>query len=514
MGLIKVFKKYFGRNNMNFEKIYEVGNDDGKLIDNKINYCIGTGRLGLALRKEYLDQLKFVQEKLHFKYIRGHGIFSNDIGIYHEYLDNNGINKVDYNFTYLDMIMDSFKSLEIKPFLELGFMPEELSSGKQTVFFWKGNITYPKNENRWIELVKRTLEHLIERYGLDEVLTWPIEVWNEPNGEEFWVNADEKSYFKLFKLTFDAIKDININFKVGGPVISGIEHEKWIEDFVTFCDMEDLNVDFVSRHVYSSFDKETKGHYTYFKLRDVDEVVKEVDTTRKIIDKKIKYRDIPLHITEYNSTYRPDSPIHDTVKNAAYVTDLTLNLMNHADSYSYWTFGDCFEEQGIPFSQFYGGFGLVANHIIPKPTFWAFSFMCNLYKHEVQKSEHSIITKQDEKFRGMIWNYTQNNDVDKLNIKIKLPFNNKKYCVITKMIDENNCNPLKIWHDLGDNPNPDREEIELLKENSVPTINSSQVNDGLLEFSLDKNAVIYFECLPVKELADRGFDYDLIEDYK
>ena len=50
-----------------------------------VDYCIGTGRMGLALQREYFNQLKLVQEKIGFSHIRGHGLFSDDMAIYHEY---------------------------------------------------------------------------------------------------------------------------------------------------------------------------------------------------------------------------------------------------------------------------------------------------------------------------------------------------------------------------------------------------------------------------------------------
>ena len=89
---------------------------------NNVDYCVGTGRLGLALTEEYLKELAFVQEMIGFSYIRGHGLFSDDVSIYHEY-EENGETKVEYNYTYIDRIFDSFLKLNIRPYLELGFMP-------------------------------------------------------------------------------------------------------------------------------------------------------------------------------------------------------------------------------------------------------------------------------------------------------------------------------------------------------------------------------------------------------
>ena len=111
-------------------------------FNNNAFYCIGTGRMGLALQKQYFEQLKLVQEKIGFEHIRGHGLFHDDMAIYREFQpgvpefgphawegrDEKKV-QVESNWTYLDMVMDSYRELNIKPFIELGFMPKQLKSG-------------------------------------------------------------------------------------------------------------------------------------------------------------------------------------------------------------------------------------------------------------------------------------------------------------------------------------------------------------------------------------------------
>ena len=125
------------------KKEYKIDETAACQFKNRAGYCVGTGRMGLALQKEYQEQLKLVQEHIGFKYIRGHGIFSDDMGIYQEYEDENGKIIPEYNFTYLDRVMDSYQEMKIKPFLELGFMPQKMAGGEQTVFYWRGNVTPP-----------------------------------------------------------------------------------------------------------------------------------------------------------------------------------------------------------------------------------------------------------------------------------------------------------------------------------------------------------------------------------
>lgn len=480
-------------------------------FNNNVDYCVGTGRMGLALQKEYMEQLKFVQDGIGFSHIRGHGLFSDDMAIYHEYEENEET-KVEYNFTYLDLVMDSYKEVGLKPFLELGFMPDKLSSDTQTIFYWKGNVTPPKDYKKWCNLVTATLKHLMERYGVEEVITWPIEVWNEPNLPGFWKDANMQEYFKLFEETFNAIKGLDSRFKVGGPAICGVEDELWIDEFMKFIDGKNLPVDFITRHHYTTKEHTFKGHYSYAELEDPEFRFNNLKTTRKIVDSYSKYAGLPIHITEYNTSYSPDCVIHDTNLNAAYLAHHLSRLGDDTTSYSYWTFGDIFEEKGVPFAPFHGGFGMVANHSIPKPTYYTFAFYKKLKGECIFRDDDLIVVKaNDGTFRGIAWNICENKSDEKT---VKLPVSIERevgeYSLIQKIVDESTCNPLKIWHDFGEPRSLSADQIDVLKAAATPLIKSDiLISNGNVEFELEinPNGVIYFELMKCNSTPDRGYEY-------
>lgn len=479
---------------------------------NAADDCIGTGRMGLALTKEYLEQLKLVQEYIGFSHIRGHGLFCDDMAIYQEAEDGTA----EYNFTYLDRVMDSYRELGLAPFLELGFMPEKMASGRQTVFYWKGNVTPPKDYARWTDMVKALLVHLCERYGRSEVVTWPVEVWNEPNLCGFWENADMQEYFRLFTETFKAVKSVDERFRVGGPAVCGGTDEIWISAFMEYCHEQKLPLDFVTRHHYTTDTPEHVGHYGYVNLSEPEDGFANLHTTREIIDRYPEYRGLPIHITEFNTSYIPNCPTHDTNQNAAYIAQQLSRLGDDNETYSYWTFGDVFEEQGVPFTPFHGGFGLVANGGIPKPTFWTFVFFKKLKEKGcvcVYRDEDCVIMqKEDGTFCGVAWNQNRERTGMELDISICLPCAGGRYCVLTKTVDEETCNPLKLWHDLGEPASLSAEQLALLKEAAVPMTTSCTVEaeDAGVEvtFRLQEFGVVYFECIRAERKPDRGYSYE------
>ena len=525
------------------EKKVVITEKSSAFFHNNVDYCIGTGRMGLALTQEYQEQLKLVQEEIGFQHIRGHGLFCDDMAIFQTY-EENGETKVEYNYTYLDRVMDSYRKVGLKPFLELGFMPEKLASGTQTIFYWKGNTTPPKDYEEWCRMVQALLRHLMERYGTDEVVQWPIEVWNEPNLCGFWENADMEEYFKLFHCTFDAIKAVDERFRVGGPAVCGGTDEKWIRAFLEYCRKNKIPVDYVTRHHYTIEQPEHEGHYDYSELMRPEDGFANLQTTRDIIDSFPEYRGLPIHITEFNTSYTPKGVIHDTNLNAAFIAHQLSRLGDVNESYSYWTFGDVFEELGIPFAPFHGGFGLVAEGCIPKPTFWTFAFYKKLQESGgrcVYKDDNLVVLKRPNgNYLGVAWNVAYNekqgNETPaeevrggqdaavgqnaraarewRRKLEIQFPAVEEEYCLLTKIVDEETCNPLKVWHDIGEPAHLTEEQKKLLRESAKPCLKTErkQQHGGSLrvELMLEKNAVIYFELNAGKVNPDRGYRYDKV----
>jgi len=482
--------------------------DNNKRVNfsNHVDFCVGTGRLGLGLTDEYIEELKLCQEEIGFSYIRGHGLFCDDLAIYHEYEEDGEI-KVEYNYTYLDRLFDKYLELNIRPYIELGFMPYKMASGTQTIFYWKGNTTPPRDYKLWTDMVVALLKHLRARYG-EEVLEWPIEVWNEPNLPGFWEKADMQEYFRLFKETFLAIKAYEPAFKVGGPAICGVREVEWMRSFLEFCRENRLAVDTITRHHYTIEFPDNVGHYDYSKLMDDEAGFDNLKTTRDIVNEFEEFRHCPVHITEFNTSYTPKGVIHDTNLNAAFLARQLSRLGDDNEMYSYWTFGDVFEEQGVPFTPFHGGFGLVASGCIPKPTFWTFAFFKQLKKKTascIYRDPDCVIVKTAGGYAGVAWNI----DADAFDMNIEFE-GGTEYTLLTKTVDEECCNPLKVWHDLGEPSNPSREVTSIIKSAANPLVSTEIVEAGAFTVTLKKNAVVYFEINERTFTPDRGYDYDRV----
>jgi xylan 1,4-beta-xylosidase len=372
--------------------------------------CVGAGRANEGLRADWQQQLAYVKKECDFKYIRMHGLLTDDMGVYRK--DRNG--NPQYNFQYIDVLYDFIVSIGMKPFVELGFMPEALASGRQTIFWWRGNVMPPKDYKKWEEFIRNLTLHFTERYGADEVKTWYFEVWNEPNLSGFWAGTQDE-YFKLYQYSVYAIKSVNKAYRVGGPATAGAA---WEVELIDFCQNNNLPLDFISTHAYGV----KQGHLDEFGNsgtvldKNPMSVSGDVLNSRKEIANS-SMPNLELHYTEWSSSYTPFDPIHDSYHQAAYVLEKIKQVGDAANSMSYWVFTDIFEEPGPRFTPFHGGFGLLNYQSINKPAFYSYKFMNKLGNTELMNADSSAWACKDEKgnIQVLLWDFTYTLPGDSVN---------------------------------------------------------------------------------------------------
>ncbi len=383
-------------------------NAEKGVMNTMFKECVGAGRANEGLRADWQQQLALVKKECDFKYIRMHGLLTDDMAVYSE--DRKG--NPQYNYMYIDALFDYLLSIGVKPFVELGFMPNALASGSQTIFWWKGNVTPPKDYKKWEDFIRNLTQHFTDRYGVDEVKTWYFEVWNEPNlTPGFWTGTQEE-YFKLYKYAVQGVKSVNADYKVGGPGTAGAA---WESEMIEFCTKNNLPIDFISTHSYGVkqgfLDEFGQGGTVLSK--DPMSVSGDVLQSRKEISESAK-KNLELHYTEWSSSYTPSDPLHDSYHEAAYILEKLKQVGNSVNSMSYWVFTDIFEEAGPRFTPFHGGFGLLTIQGIPKSAFYAYSYMNKLGKTELKNTDDcSWACKNDNgDVQLLLWDFTNTHPGD------------------------------------------------------------------------------------------------------
>lgn len=492
-------------------------------------FGIGNDHAYTLTRKDVCSYLKMAHDKLGFKYIRFHGIFDDDMHIYQRLSDFPLFSKmpkadkvVEINFKEVGVILDNILESGLKPYLELSFMPSALAKGKSLGFHYKNNITMPKSLKRWQEFIKMFINFIIARYGIEEVRTWYFEVWNEPDIKVIFFRGSQEDYFKLYKATVLAIKSIDKSLRVGGPSTSGC---LWIKDFMDYCNKEQIPYDFISTHHYpgdgfgnnfgpSRF-KEIKEKILEMAKNDTDvstamrdfffhpeeykkypkDILLEKDKqTKELVGNK------PLFISEWNALAVYGAPIHDEAMSASFIIKTCLENKGVCDGLMFWCLSDYFEEQFLISKPFHGGFGLINNYGIPKPNFYAFEILNNLYSNRIDIIDNDDLKivgfKDKNKLQILIYNFDfdyYKNEKQDLDLVINSSITKAK----VTYIDQNHTNPKEIWESMGMPLNLKPLEVDYIKEKSklisedIKYIDNG--NETTIKLVLNTNSVILLE---------------------
>jgi xylan 1,4-beta-xylosidase len=418
-------------------------------------HTVGSDHALMALRADWQQQLRRSHDELGFRHVRFHGLLSDDLSTLVRYYDT-----LIYSFFNADQIVDFLLSIGMKPFVELGFMPGALASGSQTVFHYRSNVTAPKDYGQWAILIRKLVEHWIERYGLAEVREWFFEVWNEPNLDWFG-NAKQSDYFTLYRHTAHAIKDIDAGIRVGGPATAA---NAWICDFLEFCRNDHIPVDFITTHHYPN---------DVIGMERADTVTQLAASRRSALrDQTRKVRDqagnIPVYYTEWCTSSNPRDPLHDEPYAAAFVVKTIMEANGLVQGYSYWTFSDIFEENYFPSVPFHGGFGLLNIHGIAKPTYRAFELLHHLGTEllPVEGSHATVdvwIIRNGHRATILLTNFAlPRHPIAAQVVRVSLRNVSAPVKATIQRIDQRHANAKRRWQELGEPEYPDPKTLAQL----------------------------------------------------
>jgi xylan 1,4-beta-xylosidase len=358
----------------------------------------GSGRAILSLRESYRHDLREVESATGFRYVRFHAIFHDEVGVYDEGADGKPV----YNFSYVDQIYDGLLQNGVRPFVELSFMPKKLAAADHLHAFWyKQSVSPPKDYGSWGALISAFAKHLVDRYGIDEVSQWYFEVWNEPN-IDFWTGEPkEATYYQLYDSAAHALKQVSPRLRVGGPATA---QAAWVDRFIAHTARGNVPVDFVSTHVYANdtaqdiFGTDENIARTQMVCRAVQKVHDQVKASAR--------PDLPLFFSEFNATYKNEAGVTDAFFMGPWLADTIRQCDGLVDMLAYWTFSDVFEEQGVVKQPFYGGYGLIAEDGLPKPSFGAFALLHRLGDQRIPVNSESVLAtrRQDGALVLAAWN--------------------------------------------------------------------------------------------------------------
>src|SRR5680860_219579 len=445
-----------------------------------------------------------VYVRTHSLLVTGNGTHALKWGSTNAYTEDKNGNAI-YDWTIVDKIFDTYIERGMKPFAQIGFMPEAMSS-KPVPYrhFWKPGAEYndiytgwaypPKDYKKWAELVYQWVLHSVERYGQKEVESWYWELWNEPN-IGYWQGTTEE-YIKLYDYSADAVKRALPTARIGGPETTGPGWDKAAEFLTTFLDHVVSGKNFVTGEIGTPLDFISFHAKGSPKL--VDGVVqmnmgaqlRDINKGFEIVASYPKLKNLPIIIGESDpegcaACSEADYP-HYAYRNGTMYSSYTAasfaRLYELADLHGInllgaVTWGFEFEDQ-----PWFAGFRAMATNGVDKPVLNVFRMFGMMQGNRVEvngDSDYNLKMVLDESIRGnktdisaiaakddhtatvMVWNYHDDNvETPASPVELKMKGLPASHVLLHQYrIDNENSNSFQVWKDMGSPQNPSPEQI-------------------------------------------------------
>lgn len=484
-------------------------NSTVKTLKHTFKVFTSVARAKELLFDEVKKELAELQGKMHYEYIKFHGLLSDDMLVYTE--DKKGNPR--YSFVYIDKVFDFLLSIGLKPLVQFSFMPSALASDKDhNAYASPFNVSPPKDMKKWCDLIEALTLHLIDRYSLKTVKSWLFCVWNEPDTTEyiFGFKRDE-DFYELYKATYCTVKKINKSLVFGSPslLISYKYNQDWCERFILWCIQNGCVPEFMNIHYYDndftpeSFSTHSPGHPSHGRLNMDEYSFNRCIKNMKSLFSQLGIADLPVYLTEWNLTVSHENLLNDTSFKACYLVKNLLENYDELDSFGYWTLTDFMEELQPSMEQFHGGLGLYTIDGIKKPHFYVFEFLNKLGNQLIARGEGYFITKSYGGIQIILYNYEHFNHLyasgekfdrnfmekyapfsrmGKADVSLALTDIPSKKCIIREnVLNQDHGSAFDEWIKMGA-PDLTKEDIEYLKQKSVPEVyvRTEEIENGTL----------------------------------
>ena len=412
-----------------------------------------------------------------------------------------------YDWKILDGIFDAWVGAHVRPYVELGFMPEAMSIHPHPYHIpWpaqpgqtEGWSCPPRNYTRWGNLVRAVAAHLARRYGTREVATWYWEVWNEP--DIFYWHGTEKEYEQLYDYAAAGVRSAIPNARVGGPATTGptpgSKSAAWLEEFLRHCAQDRsaatggvVPLDFISFHVKGS------PHWVDGHLQmGLGQELNNAKTGFQIVASSTRFRDLPVILSEADpegcGACSPPQHPEDAYRNGsvypAYtaaamqgLTELAAQERVKLAGFLTWAF----EFEGQPV---FVGQRALATHGIDKPEMNFFREAGLLGGERVAVTSSAamgadeivrtgvrrrttvdgIATRKAKSAALMMWNYADDEieaEATPVHITVRgIPASSQRVLVQEYRIDARHSNAFAAWKQMGSPQNPSEEQMAELR---------------------------------------------------
>lgn len=477
-------------------------------------------------------------------YFRTHNLFTTGDGqgslkwgstnVYTEKPDGTPV----YDWRITDRIFDAFAAAHVRPLVEIGFMPEALSTHPEPYrhAFPKGDIftgwTYPpKDYGKWAALVRAYVGHMKDRYG-SAISGWLWEVWNEPDISYFHGTPEE--YDRLYDVTAAAIRDVLPDAKIGGPESTGVASshaEAFLRQFLAHCahgnnaatGATGAPLDFISFHPKGR-PSTVDGHVRM----DIGYQLRAVERGMKVVASYPEWKNTPIILGENDpegcaACQGPSNGYRNGPLYGVSEAEVMTRISELAQRYGVQVQGAvtwAFEFEDQPY---FAGFRELATNGIDKPVLNVFRMMGKLGGEQLQVDSSgalslddmlqgdatgagdvdAVATRRGNKLSILIWNYADD-DVPAPDAHITLKIAGLGGSSVREeefRMDKDHSNAYAVWQAMGSPQKPTPEQRAKLEASAglertiAPHELSVQDGDAAISISLPRQGVTLIQLI-------------------
>jgi xylan 1,4-beta-xylosidase len=369
-------------------------------------------------------QAQPVQIRTHFLLVTGDGTGSLKWGSTNAYTED-AAGKPVYDWSIIDRIFSTYLDAGAQPFVEVGFMPEALSThpepyrvswtpGAKNDHYFAGWSYPPKDYAKWEELIRQWVRHEVSQFGRKRVAAWNWEVWNEPD-IGYWHGTAEE-YDKLYDVTARAVKAALPEAHVGGPATTGPAGKSgaaFLDQFLAHCASEGAPLDFISFHAKGRTSIEGGAA-----RMDLAKQMDDVEAGLKIVAKYRKFRQLPIVLSESDpegcaactARVYPQNAYRNTSRYAAYTAAAWGRILDLSQRYEANIRGVltwAFQFEGQPY---FAGFRTLSTHGIDKPVLNFFRMAGMMGDERIaldggRSGVDGVASRSGQAISVLLWNY-------------------------------------------------------------------------------------------------------------
>lgn len=353
-------------------------------------------------------EIKYLQEKVGFEYIRIKGVLDDDMCLLRKDMNGNII----MNYAYVDEVIEFILSVHAKPMLELGNMPQLLAKNPRVQSMRSAAFSAPEDVLQWQTLIELLIEHLSKRFGTEQVRSFLFAPWVSPDFIDFGL-CSISDYEQVYCASYRAIKAANQNYLTTGPgsTISG----RYMEWFIQMCTANQCMPDMITFRSYAA--EQAKQEENGLKLignnesfpmavsRDENFLRYEAREIRSFLQKN-GLSHIPIILEEWSNNIWQRDLCNDTCFKSAYLFKNILENNDGLNAMGYFTLNDRIDEVPPTGETFHGGFGLFTKNDIPKSACRAMELLGQMGDRLLQKGEGYFITQRGREIQIFLYNYS------------------------------------------------------------------------------------------------------------